>query len=712
MAQPKVSIIVPTHNGKALLCACLDSVRALDYPRKSVETIVVDNASTDGTAGFLARRYPWVRVLRSKGNNYCRANNLGIRLSRGTYVAFLNNDAVVEPSWLTELVVALEREPWAAGVSGKILLSDGRINSAGHRHLPRFRVRDRGFGQKDRGQFDAPGEVPSVSFCASLFRRRPILEEGLLDEDFVLYHEDVDLCHRLRLRGWKILYEPRARARHRRGATAGRLGVGFFFNSRNRLLHIAKNFPAKLAAGIRESQFAEGRRKGRLAWLAAVMPCVLAKLLGSCPRPEARQIGDRAVAWVAAVLGPEAGPGLVRRWRVMLGDKKLRVGFYDHALHFMGGGQKYVMTMARALAGSFDVEYIGNRAVDRGALSRWHGVRVDFPIRIIQLPAFEGGAIDPERFRDPSRNPFDAVSRESSRYDIFVNANMLSRVRPRASLASVFVCHFPDQKKNRAWYVDEYDVILNNSAFTARWMERLWGLRPHMLLNPPIDMNGAVLPKEDIILSVARFEEGGSKRQREMVEAFARLCRSHPDMARRWRLVICGGAIPGNRYLKQVIAAHLQAGPDLPIEIKPNIGAAALRRLYASAKIFWHLCGVGQRNPALFEHFGMATAEAMQNGCVPVVFNGGGQPEIITHGKDGFLVDSIDGLVRTTARVADSPGLLRRVGAAARKRSLAFRAESFRERVRMLFDELKARCTDPPAPSIEAVAAGRIPASR
>ena len=711
-AWPAVSIVIPTHDGKGLLAACLDSVRRLDYPRHRLETIVVDNISSDGTAPWLRRRYPWVRVLRNAENSYCGANNMGIRRAKGAYVAFLNNDAVVDKAWLKGLVARAETDERIAGVTGKVLFPDGRINGAGHQHLKPFYVRDRGFGERDRGQYDSVSELDSISLCAALFRRASLIDAGLLDEDFVMYYEDVELCHRLRRKGWKLLYEPGSVVRHRWNATSGRLGIDYFFNNRNRLLFVAKHFPERLPRHVLDSRFYKhGRYRHKcIEYLYAVVPEALAKLRKSVSGGRARRIGGRVLRGLAAVYDPETLRRLRLRWEVMLGDRRIRVGVYDHALHFVGGGQKYVLTMAKILSERMDIEYLSNYPVSARRLSRWHGMDVDFPIRVIRLPAYAGQdrrAIDPGLVRRASDNPFDAVSARSSRYDFFINANMLSRVRPRAS-TSVFICHFPDQDKDEAWYADRYDVVVNNSEYCAHWMRAKWGMSPDLTVFPPIDMNGARAAKENIILSVSRFEESGSKKQREMVLAFARLCGRHPEVARRWRLVLCGGHLPGEDYLRKVAATHLLCGARLPVEIRANVGAGELRRLYGSAKIFWHLCGLGETEPQRIEHFGMTTVEAMQNSCVPVAFNGGGQREIVESGRSGYLVDTSAALERATLRLIRHPRLLRRLAGAARRRSRAFSVGVFRKAVVELFRRLETEYRAPPRPTVEQVAHGRL----
>ncbi|MBI4386906.1 MAG: glycosyltransferase [Elusimicrobia bacterium] len=705
---PGVSVVVVSHNGKVLLPACLASVRRLDYPRRRIETIVVDNASTDGTAEWLKRGYPWVRVLRSEDNNFCRANNLGIRRAKTKYIGFLNNDATVEKAWLRELVRLAERHPDAAGITSKILLPDGRINSVGHLRLKEFYVRDRGFAEADHGQYDRAAEVGSISLCAALFRRKSLLDAGLLDEDFVMYYEDVELCHRLKKKGWRFWCSPRGIAHHLWGATSHKLDIEHFFANRNRLLFLAKHFPDRLPRHILDSQF---YKHNHVEYLFAVVGEVLAKLSVSTPKAEA--VAQALLRSLAKIFDAETMGRLRMRWEVMQGRRRPRVGIYDHALHFVGGGQKYVLRMAEALRDRFDVEYIANYPIAPDRLREWHkGGRgkLDFPIRIIPLPFYirqKNALINPGYVTSPFNNPFEAVSRQSARYDFFINANMLDYVRPRAH-TSVFVCHFPGHAKNAAWYVDHYDVIINNSGFTSRWMQARWGLRPDMLLYPPIDMNGAKSKKRNIILSVARFEKTGTKKQKEMVLAFSRLCRKQPLIAKRWKLVLCGGHLPEASCLAEVTATQLLADPTLPVEIRTNVGMDRLRRLYSSAKIFWHLCGLGETEPYRMEHFGMATAEAMQNSCVPVVFNGGGHREIVRHGRDGYLINSIKGLEKTTLQLIERPRRLRRLAQAARRRSAAFSARLFRIRVTDLFKRLESEYRNPPRPRIEQIAHGKL----
>src|SRR5437868_12019579 len=116
---PAVSIVIPTHNNVSLLLECLESVRGLDYPREKLEIIVVDNGSVDRTHDVITTRYPHVRLIRLEGNTgFAPACDRGAQEATGQYVAFLNNDAVVSPDWLTALLNAL-----SAGGEGTVCVA-------------------------------------------------------------------------------------------------------------------------------------------------------------------------------------------------------------------------------------------------------------------------------------------------------------------------------------------------------------------------------------------------------------------------------------------------------------------------------------------------------------------------------------------------------------------------------------------------------------
>lgn len=271
-----VSVIIVNYNGKHFLKDCFDSLLAMDYPMEKLEILMVDNGSSDGSLSFVQKEYPAVKVLQNDVNNYARANNLGIQHAQGEYIALANNDLVFDKGWLREMLKAVSANERIGAVAGKILFPDGSLQGAGHHELPNFYWSDRGFLEKDVGQYDQNEEIQSFSHCATLYRRKCLKETGPLDEDFNMFLEDVDMAVRARQKGWKFLYAPAARVFHKFHGTAKTEDVEFFCE-RNRLLLLAKHYPEKLSGALSGKGYftALDHKKD----LLTVLPEVLRKLI-------------------------------------------------------------------------------------------------------------------------------------------------------------------------------------------------------------------------------------------------------------------------------------------------------------------------------------------------------------------------------------------------------------------------------------------------
>lgn len=249
---PLVSISLVTFNGMRWLDACLASALAQTHP--SIEFVVLDNASTDDTAARLLafeREHAAVRLIQSPENlGFAAAHNRNIELMRGDFVCLLNQDIVLDPDFLKEAVGAFEQNADTAAVQGKLyrlgpeLEKSSIFDTTGLRMLRNRRIVSRGQGEEDRGQFDQPARIfgadgPAPVFRASALRevRVPRTRGGweILDEDFFMYKEDVDLAWRLLLFGWNAVYAPSAVAWHARGAGASGQTVIAFARERRRL---------------------------------------------------------------------------------------------------------------------------------------------------------------------------------------------------------------------------------------------------------------------------------------------------------------------------------------------------------------------------------------------------------------------------------------------------------------------------------------------
>ncbi|WP_456429216.1 glycosyltransferase family 2 protein [Rhodocaloribacter sp.] len=250
--KPRVSVIIVSWNALPLLRQCLPSVAATRYD--NLEIILADNASTDGSAAWVGRAFPRVKIVRHPENwAFCRGNNEALAHASGTYVVFLNNDVETPPDWLDPLVDVMERRPDVGAVQPKLLQYEDRrrfeyAGGAGG-FLDRFGypfTRGRIFFtmEEDHGQYDDARDVFWATGAALLLRRTALDDAGLLDERFVMHMEEIDLCWRLWRRGWRVFVEPKSVVHHIGG---GSLPQGdprkVYFNFRNNLLTLYKNLP-------------------------------------------------------------------------------------------------------------------------------------------------------------------------------------------------------------------------------------------------------------------------------------------------------------------------------------------------------------------------------------------------------------------------------------------------------------------------------------
>ena len=243
-------MIVLNYNGRRYLDACLGAL-STQQVEGGFEVVLVDNASVDGSAAHVHANFPGVCVVESPVNvGFAGGNNLGIQRALGENVVLLNNDTRVRPGWLQALADASDTAQDVGAVTSKLVLMErpDTIQNAGSLVLTDGSGGDRGTGEQDRGQYDAREEVFAACGCATLLTRRMLDDVGLLDSTFFVYYEDTDLSWRMRLRGWRILYEPTAVVEHIHAGTSGEWSAFFTFHvDRNRLFMILKNAPAGFA---------------------------------------------------------------------------------------------------------------------------------------------------------------------------------------------------------------------------------------------------------------------------------------------------------------------------------------------------------------------------------------------------------------------------------------------------------------------------------
>jgi len=226
--------------------------------------------------------------------------------------------------------------------------------------------------------------------------------------------------------------------------------------------------------------------------------------------------------------------------------------------------------------------------------------------------------------------------------------------------------------------MDSYEVKTAISDFSRRWTQKRWGI-DCQLVYPPVNTAFREVEKDKIILSVGRFAiegEGHTKKQKEMLDTYHRL---NGERSLDWEYFSVGGlnaTAEHEAFFKKLSDLAAASGAH----VVANIDRNELTRLYERASIFWHAAGYGEDDktrPIFMEHFGISTVEAMAAGCVPVVINKGGQPEIVEHGVSGFLWETLDELKNYTTRLINDDELRAKMAHAARKRAQMFSREKF-----------------------------------
>lgn len=246
MSKLDATVIVLNWNGLRFLKDCFDSLAKQTYPRDKYEVMLLDNASEDDSVEFVSKHYPDVRIERSAANlGFSGGMNLGMRKSKGEYMILLNNDTILDPDWLKELMkVAHDKKAGAVTSKLMFLKKKGIINNAGSMLEPdkTWPIRERGIDEKDVGQYDSIDEITAFCGASVALHRGMIKKIGLLDETFRAYFEDTYLSWRGQKAGYKYYYVPKSVLYHVHTGTNVEGSPKFvFYVSRNRVLIIFKN---------------------------------------------------------------------------------------------------------------------------------------------------------------------------------------------------------------------------------------------------------------------------------------------------------------------------------------------------------------------------------------------------------------------------------------------------------------------------------------
>ena len=383
-----------------------------------------------------------------------------------------------------------------------------------------------------------------------------------------------------------------------------------------------------------------------------------------------------------------------------------RVAIYNLYWHTYGGGEQVSGALAEHLTKGHDVTLLGPVEVDPDASRQRLGVdlaRCGF--RVVTGD--------------------DEASEASADYDVFINGTYRSSALNRAPRSFYYV-HFPEpppsardkfrhnlatagstvlrpmskgpsalmgvkrgferRRRDVSW-AKSYTGFWSNSAYTARWTERLWHVKSDIVFPPVRPVVGADWSaKRPSIASVGRFFDpslGHCKKQRDLLHAFATMHADGRSAANgtQWKLSFVGGADGASRDYTLGVR---RAAVGLPVDVHVNAPRHTVVEVLNGASIYWHGTGLGEdvdRHPERFEHFGIAVVEAMAAGAVPVVFGEAGPAEIVRHGVDGFHWRTLDELATHTHRLMTDTDLRRRMAEAAVTRAADFSLTRFADAV-------------------------------
>lgn len=251
-----LSIVIVNWNTRAYLCQCLRSIEQT-CASFSLEVIVVDNASSDGSSEAVAEQFPWVQLIQTGANlGFARGNNIGIKRTKGRYVCLINSDVVVLQGCLQGLIDFMDSRP-SVGLAGPRILNSDNTLQISMRQLPSLWAN---WGQAfflDRvplvrvlfprieiqpSEDDGVREVPVLYGMFWIVCRRALEQVGGLDEDYFMYGEDVDWCRRFHAEKWDVMHYPYSKAIHFGGASSAVASVKYFIeNRKSRLLYFQKN---------------------------------------------------------------------------------------------------------------------------------------------------------------------------------------------------------------------------------------------------------------------------------------------------------------------------------------------------------------------------------------------------------------------------------------------------------------------------------------
>jgi O-antigen biosynthesis protein len=604
---PEVSIIILNFNKSHLTVDCLKSIwsHTINF---TYEIIVVDNGSNPSDFHKLAKFPGNFKLIRLEANRFFgEGNNIGFEHSQGKYVVFMNNDIVVTENWLPPLMEVLVHYPDAGCVGSKFVYPNGQLQEAGA-------LLNADGSVIQLGKYQDPNDPEFnkqriVDFCsaATILMRREIFEQ-VMGFDLCwepAYYEDCDLSLKVEVLGLKTYYCPHSKVIHRENGTSSDSNLGLKLNN---IVEINKTKFLN-----RWSKYLSSDRSEKTSLL---------NLLDRRAKPTTHS--------------PQKGA------------KSKVIGLYTPYNLIPGGGERYLLSIAEALLKENEVylivpekfSHLRLLTLGRALNLNLNNLRVCPLYELNQIPQLDlfvamGNEITP---------PIQGLGRQN-----------------------IFICQFPfpisSSELARRWsWLQGYERLVVYSMFARHFVchymnELQLPLRPVDIVHPPVDLTelerdcSIIPPKENVILNVGRFFTGAHcKRQDIMIQAFRNILKNSNVKA---ELHLVGSLHPEAEHRDYFLRLK-ELAQGLPVFFHLNASAEFLQSLYERTSIYWHATGIDvnpSTDPEKCEHFGITPVEAMSAGCIPVVVNKGGLPEIVERDRSGFCFETEQQLQEITTRI-------------------------------------------------------------
>ncbi len=347
----------------------------------------------------------------------------------------------------------------------------------------------------------------------------------------------------------------------------------------------------------------------------------------------------------------------------------MRIGIFDPYLDDLGGGEKYMMTIAEVLSAEHEVEVFWDNKEDLDGLLKRFSIDLSRVKLVTNIFSSKYSTLQ----RIISTKKYDRI--------IFLSDGSIPLVYPKLL---VHIQQPLDRMEEKSIIGSlkfrRVSVFFCNSNYTKSFIDDKFHLKTKILF-PPVKIKEINEKKENIILHVGRFriknvKNDDYKKQHVMVKQFKRMV---DKGFKNWKFVL---AVSVNEKDNREFEEMRDFVKNYPVEFLVNKSNDELWQIYGKAKIYWHASGYGEdleKNPQFAEHFGISTVEAMGAGVVPVVINAGGQREIVTEGEDGFLWDTLVELEEKTLKLVNNEKLLISLSKEAKETAKKFSKEKFSE---------------------------------